>query len=946
LKFIPLASSPAWPVIAALGLFTSLLTPPASAAPAGGTADVLRRVLPNGLTVLAEARPTAPVVTVMMWYRVGSRDEVPGQTGIAHFIEHLMFKGTPTLAKGEIDRLTMKAGGTNNAFTGTDYTAYVFNLPADRWQVALGIEADRMRHSRFVGHEFESERQVVMEERRSGEDDPGDRLREQVNGIAFMAHPYRNPVVGWMSDLKRLTRDQILAFYQHYYVPANATCVIVGDIDPAGAVAAARRAFSTLPRLTAPPRPRVQEPPQAGERRVTVRLEAQSPRLEVQFHTPRRGHPHQPPLDLLVQALVGGKSSRLYQRLVEGEQLATAIDGDAGDALDPDTTHFSVVLKPGASLERAEAGLLDELRRVSHEPLTREELTRARNQLETAFVEGEDTAQERASALGEAASLTGLAYLDHYLPHLAAVTPEQARQVATLYLRDTNRTVGWLVPKNASSPTEVSQHGKNAARRSRRAGRRGSAPLLMETRAPIRLCTRTRAPHPVRPSSVPFRRLPVVRRVLPNGLTVLLLENHTEPLFTAEAMVRAGSRDEPEAKAGLAHFTAVMLDDGTPTRNELEIARTLETMGVSLDASVASAETTVRVEGLSRALRPSLEVWADVLRRPTFPEDRATAERERALADIRATADDPGQVAAHAFHDLVYGSHPAHRPVEGYEQTVARLTRSDLAEFHQAHYLPNQTVLVLVGDFRARDALALIERLFGDWERRSAPATSVTPPVRQTDRRERRVTLAKEQAQVLLGHLGIPRKNPDYVPLEVLDMVLGTGAGGTFTARIPQQLRDVQGLAYTVGASITASAGVDPGVFLASMGVQPRNTSRAVAGLLREIRRIRERPVTPQELADAVAYLTGSYVFDFETNDQLVAYLLEVEQFGLGIDYRQRYPALVRAVTAADLQRAARRYLDPDHYTLVIVGPGASGKVDRRTTKDTAAVRNGTDGDR
>src|SRR5947209_19105941 len=185
----------------------------------------------------------------MMWYRVGSRDEVPGQTGIAHFIEHLMFKGTPTLAKGEIDRLTMQAGGSNNAFTGSDYTAYVFNLPADRWQIALRIEADRMRHSRFVAGEFEAERQVVTEERRGGEDDPGERLHEQVNAVTFLAHTYRNPVLGRMSDLRRLTREQIVSFYSQHYVPANATCVVMGDIDPAAVMRDVERAFAAVPRL-------------------------------------------------------------------------------------------------------------------------------------------------------------------------------------------------------------------------------------------------------------------------------------------------------------------------------------------------------------------------------------------------------------------------------------------------------------------------------------------------------------------------------------------------------------------------------------------------------------------------------------------------------------------------------------------------------------------------
>jgi zinc protease len=984
--------------------------PPVSAAP-GGTAQVLRRTLPNGLTVMAEARRTAPVVTVMMWYRVGSRDEVPGETGVAHFVEHLMFKGTGRLAKGEIDRLTMQAGGSNNAFTGPDYTAYVFNLPADQWRLALRIEADRMRNSRFAPGEFEAERQVVIEERRGGEDDPGERLHEQTNGVAFLAHPYRSPVIGWMSDLTRLTREQVVQFYRRYYVPANATCVVVGDVNPAAVLQEARRVFATVPQLAAVTRPQPEEPPQTGERRTTVRADAQAPRLQVQFHTPRRDHPHQAPLEVVAQALSGGKSSRLYRRLVDGEQLATEVSADVADALDPDATRFVVTLKPGASLEKAEAALLDELRRLTRAPLSADEVSKARNQLETAFLEEQDTAQERATLLGEASSLTGLAYLDRYLPRLAAVTPAQTRRVASLYFGDTNRTIGWLVPRgmSAGKATDMAQHGAGEPRFGREADSGGGRPpgetrrgtevttedterprsFLMETtevteeaqhgvttrypvsdgdrpftsvRVPsvssvVRLpslsvspCLRVDPSRPVRPHlagrrvrplvassrrpaarSVRFRPLPAVRRVLPNGLTLLLLENHTSPLFTAAALVRAGSRDEGEAKAGLSHFVSATLDAGTVGRTDLEIARALESLGVDLDASASSSVSSLRVAGLARAMRPALAVWADVLRRPTFPAEPTAAERDRIIADIRSTADDPLLLAAHSFRDLVYGQHPAHRPVEGYERTVAGLNRDDLAAFHRAHYVPNRTTVVLVGDFRVSEAFQLLQRLLGDWKQGAAATVPPAVPKRQEGRREKRVVLPREQTQVLLGHLGVTRRNPDFVALEVLDTILGTGAGGTFTARIPQQLRDVEGLAYTVTASITESSGDDPGVFAASMGVHPRNVSRAVEGLLRELRRIRSQPVSRQELTDAVQYLIGSYVFDFETNDQLAAYLLDVEHFRLGIDYRMRYPALVRAVTAADLLRVARRYLDPQHYSLVVVGPGgAKGKVAAR----------------
>jgi zinc protease len=416
----------------------------------------------------------------------------------------------------------------------------------------------------------------------------------------------------------------------------------------------------------------------------------------------------------------------------------------------------------------------------------------------------------------------------------------------------------------------------------------------------------------------------VRRRVLPNGLVLLALENRTLPAVSLAAMVRAGSRHDPPERAGLAALVARMLDEGTERRSSLELATAIESVGGELDIGTGRETTQVQVTALAPDVAVAAELLAEILRRPRFEAGRLEPERQRMLADLRAVWDEPGEVAERAFFELVYGEHPYRRPVDGYESTVAAITADDLRRFHARFFVPNRTTLVIVGAIRPDEALDQLERRLGDWERGGEPESPAPVPSRGSTRQARKVRLEKEQTHILLGHVGIARTDLDFIPLQVLDTILGTGAAGTFTARIPYQLRDVEGLAYTVGSSITESAGLLPGVFEASLGTHPKNADRAVAGLLREIRRVRQQPVTPQELRDAIAYLSGSYVFQFETNDDLAEYLLETELYGLGINYRRTYVDRVRRVTRDELLRVARKHLHPDAAAVVIVGPDAS----------------------
>ncbi|HNJ42970.1 MAG TPA: pitrilysin family protein [Acidobacteriota bacterium] len=412
----------------------------------------------------------------------------------------------------------------------------------------------------------------------------------------------------------------------------------------------------------------------------------------------------------------------------------------------------------------------------------------------------------------------------------------------------------------------------------------------------------------------------IERVVLPNGIVLLMAENHTLPMISMSAMVRFGSRYEAEAQAGLATLLGDMLDEGTPTRTAQEIALATEEVGARLSSFGGYSHSGVGLVCLTEDFPGLLALAAEMLTQSTLPEDRFTMRRERVLAQLKSREDEPRAVAADAFAELIYGTHPAHRPSLGYPHTVAGLTRDQLAAAYQRFFVPNNSIFAVVGDFSRRELQAQIEAAFANWQPDPAFSLPEVPTVeRQTEPREKIIFKEKEQIQVYLGHLGIQRSNPDFYPLLVMDTILGSSPG--MTSRIPRILRDEQGLAYTTFSSITSSAGIDPGRFTAYIGTSPANREKAIRGLRAEIERITTEPVSQEELDIAKSYLTGSFVFNFETNAQVAGFLVEAEVFNLGFDYLETYPEFIRQVTVDDVTRVARQYLDPVNLTTVIVGP-------------------------
>ncbi len=418
--------------------------------PAVAQDGVLATTLDNGLRVLLLEDRRSPIVTVQTWYRVGSRNEAPGRTGIAHFLEHLMFKGTPKYGPRQFAQLIEQNGGQDNAFTTHDVTSYFVNIAAERLDLVLDLEADRMTNLLIDPKAVDSEREVVIEERRTRtEDDPGGGLSEDVSAIAFKAHPYGWPIIGWMEDIKRITPDEIRAFYTTYYQPNNALLVAVGDFEAPVVLEKIRKTFGAIPRGPEPPRVTSVEPPQNGERRINVQnAQAKLPIVYIGYHVPNHRSKDSAALELLSMILSGGRPSRLYQSLVYQRQLALDAGGDYSYlSFDPYLFWFWATPMPGQTPETLEKELVGELEKVKTEPVTAVELERARNQIEAAFVFQEDSVHRRASLLARFELTGGYRTKDDYLRNLRAVTPADITRVAQTYFLPHKKNVGVLIPR-------------------------------------------------------------------------------------------------------------------------------------------------------------------------------------------------------------------------------------------------------------------------------------------------------------------------------------------------------------------------------------------------------------------------------------------------------------------------------------------------------------------
>jgi zinc protease len=854
--------------------------------------------LDNGLHVYLKPVPGSGVVTTMVAYKVGSADEELDSTGLSHYLEHLMFKGTDKIMPGDIDKTTLRNGGANNAYTDTDYTIFHFDFAADRWQVALEIEADRMRNLRIdEKHEFQEEKGAVIAELKRNEDGPWDLEQKAIVPMLFgKKAPYGHPVIGETEHVQAATDKTIKAHYDKWYHPNNASLVVVGDFDPDQALAKIKTLFGPIPKSDLPARKTAPEVKRDKPVRLDMPSKFEVARMLMGYNTVALTHADYPALSVLEGILGAGKTSRLYKKLIEGEELASELSCSNQGGRFPGWFSVQIELLKDKDRDKAEKVVLAELKRLADEAPSPAEVKRIQQGIITNAVFARESTHGLADSIAQGVTVADLDFLKKNLPAVLAVTPADVQRVAKKYLNPETRVVVWSIPgkkeKEEAAFSPLPHFGGEWS------GVRG-------------LASSARRPDAGQSFSLKNAR----RVVLPNGLTLLLYENHRLPIVVARAAVRDVHFHEPEDKLGVGTLTGYMLDEGTTKHTGQQIAELIEDVGGQL--SLGSTGATVRVLAPERHL--GLSILFECLTQPAFPKDAFGRNKERLLSGIDEAESQPNGKAKRAFYAAVFGKHPLARPGLGYRKTADKLTVEDCAAFHKRVFVPGNTVVAIVGDFDMRTIAAEVEKLTADWK----GATPALPPLPKVEKpakfTEQFIEMPDaEQLQFYMGHVGVRRDCPDFYKLLVMDYVLGTGPG--FTDRLSARLRDREGLAYTVQANITSTADREPGAFTCYIGTEPKNFERVKKEFLEEINRIRDQKATNEEVEDAKQYLLGNLPFNFTTNGDVAAQLLNIERNSLGVTFLEDYRKAVAAVTPEDVQAVAKKYLDPTRMALVAAG--------------------------
>lgn len=869
-------------------------------------------VLSNGLRALVVTVPESPVVVCDAFYRVGSVDDPEGLTGLAHFVEHMLFKATERLPRGQIDRLVFLAGGTANAETSEDDTHYWSVFPRDRWEVALEIEAERMARASFEAWAVEAERRVIREERARELEVPSYRLEQTHLCASYRLHPYRNPILGWPDDVERITAEDLWGFYRAHYRPGAAVLVVAGNVEPSRVLKRIESRFGRLPRGPVIRRPeRRREPRQRGRRSFYLREPGELTRGLLGWHGVPRGHEDLAALEALADVLAYGRRSRLWDRLVECERVAGWIDAwhDASRLAGLFSVHVEGL--PRVSVRFLESLILEEVARVGDEGVLPEELERARVRQMTAWRWDQDDLVGLSAALGQA-ELHG-SWRDWVAEQRNAllVTEGDIRRVARRYLTPRGVTVGWLGANLRRRSTALHELPRLLARPSVDLNGACTPDRCTVGAESSKHVGKLLRGLPTRPAAYESTR--VHRVLLPNGMRLLTEPSASRGVVALELYFDSGIMRE--AKPGLANLVARLREEGTQTRNSADLAHAIEGMGAQIEVHPTGLTARVGSEDLAHAV----ELMADVIVRPAFPAEAFGWVRSKIQADLRADREDPAYRASQEFLKLVYGDHPFGRDHRGSPRDVSRLGLDDARTHHARYFAPDNGFLVAVGDFDPGQLVSLVRAHFGRWKAGGRRMPRVARPRRRCKAQVRRIRASGEQAHVLLGHLGVARDHEDYPALVVLDHLLGSGPG--LTNHLGRILREELGLAYSVEGGIAETADLLPGVLRIYLGTGPEDVERAVAAARGVLEELHRGCFEDGEVREVQRHLASAWVLDHMSVAQRAERLLEQQRWGLPLDAAARWPDRIMAVTPADVRRAAARHLKPHRLIQLEYGP-------------------------
>lgn len=851
-----------------------------------------RTVLKNGLTLIVHEDHKAPIVSVSVWYHVGSKNERPGRTGFAHLFEHLMFNGSEHFNDDYFRLLEPEGATTLNGTTDWDRTNYFQDVPVSALDLVLWAESDRMGWllGAIDQAKLDEQRGVVLNEKRQGENQPyGKVLRVLLEGIFPAGHPYSWEVIGNEADLKAATLDDVKRWFQDYYGAANAVICLAGDIDHATALAKVERFFGDIP--SGPPivRPGEWIARRTETKRATMEDRVKLPMILQAWNVPGATSPENEFLGLAGDVLSSGKTSRLYKRLVYDDQVAVSVSAYPFALEIAGAFGISVMVRPGIDVARVEQVMDEELARFLKDGPTEEELRRVKNQRVAAFVRG----VERIGGFGGKSDILcfGQVYAND-----PAFYKTSFHRMQTATREDVLKTArDWL--SNGKFVLAVLPFPEHQTNRS-------------DLDRSVRPATST-------PPTAKFP--PFLRTELANGLKVIFAENHSVPALHFRLVLDAGYASDPPDLPGLASMTMEMIDEGTSQRDALQISDQLQMLGAELDAGANPDQCIVTLATLKSTLEEALDLYQDVLLNPTFPEKELVRLKKERLAAIQHEKVTPNSMALRVLPRLLYGdAHPYSAPLTGTgtEESTEKMTRDDLRRYHAAWFKPGNATLIVVGDTTSDHLLPLLRARFAAWtpggsQRKQVPSVPVRSgaPVYIIDKP------GAEQSVIFAAHLAPPKANPEERAIEILNTLLG----GKFTSRINMNLREAKHWTYGASTVVFDACGQRP--FFAVAPVQTDKTADAMREIRQELIDITgRRPPNSTEVAETKKQAALELAGRWETMSAVASSLAEMVRFGFPDDYYANYAASVMAQSDETVTRAARTLVHPDKLVWVIVG--------------------------
>ncbi|MFH0908753.1 MAG: pitrilysin family protein [bacterium] len=831
----------------------------------------LRRFeLENGMICLVKPDRSAPVVAIQIWVGTGAiHEEAYLGAGLSHYMEHMIFKGTPTRGPADISRQIDDAGGDINAYTAQDRTVFVVDLPSKNWQVGIDVLSDAVMHAALPEDEWEREKQVILREFAMGNDDPDRTINKLLWRTAYRVHPYKYPVIGYEEVFRTMTRDNLEAFFRRNYVPDNMITVIVGNVDPDQVEASLRTAFKDFTRRARAPVVVPQEPTQVAPRDARETGPYNISRLQWSYHTVPLSSPDAPALDLLASVVGHGRSSRLSKSIKEDKKLVHEIDAWSYTARDPGLFGISAVFDPTNEAAAVDA-IQAEVDSWLTKPVTSEELDKAKRMMMVSELGGLQTMSGTAGSYASGEFYAGSPrYNEVYLETLERVTPQMLQDVAKRYLAANNRTIVILAPEETNAAAAAAAD---------------------------------------REPDIEAKKI-----VLSNGIPLIVREDHRLPFVYAAAALNGGLLSENETNNGITQLMVDLLTRGTKTRTAEQIAEQVEERGASLSPFAGRNSFGLQLQCLAQDTDAMLDLFADGLLNSTFPEGELEKQRDVQIAGIEQQQEQPMFLAQENLRTLLYPNHPYRFNQSGTKQNVAGISREDIVAHVKRHVVTGNLVLSIFGDITADKAKALAETCFASMgageapERKLAAAVPALPA--RTKRREQ-----KEQAIVLLGFPGVDVRDERLDALSILQKSMSG-----LSSDLGIEIREKRGLAYYVGAF--NQAGIEPGMFVCYAGTREEAAGDVEDLMNQEIERITGKGLREEEFARAREQILAGHEMSLQNNADLAQSCALNELYGLGWQYTFDLPRRIKAQSIDHVKKAAASVLRRDQEAVSLVLP-------------------------